>query len=567
MGIADTAFMMNAQILPKIPDQPGQNTQPIPGRQGPSPARTLEARPDASDPAPRTAPANSRQDGKREASDSPNDFKHTLTEKMADPAQAQTPQESLAESPEPTDAALQVAMAQNQAVAQVVTQPSAPRTQSMPDAIGIPVPDVGSVEPVEPPPALQLQAPDSGVEALLGQEPKIQVTVDSPVAVPGESVVISGKPTNTQASESPTRPLPEPSSAHIADPNPARELLSGQGVEVAQSPEASPAQKNTQAVTEPAQQITLQTVQPEGSPSEQGPKAQPSQIISPRDTGTESAQAQPNIAEARQSEVTPETKPVPAFEVQSIPEAAPRDIKGKVEPLDPPSMERVPRTNAPEPIQVIRPGQQTTTTMLESSLTQPANTPETSVALEVDQSAMPAVTAPETQAAPEAAEVTLPRSLNPTSNPLPRQIQESIALGVQQNSRQLVIRLDPPELGRVAIRFQEDSQGITGVLEVQKSQTRHDIQQALPEIVQQLQDSGVQIKRVEVLLSADADAETFEDQAFAQAQDQNLEQQQTSEQNNARRTPTHGWPSSREEGIHARTQNQYASDEGIDLLI
>jgi flagellar hook-length control protein FliK len=177
---------------------------------------------------------------------------------------------------------------------------------------------------------------------------------------------------------------------------------------------------------------------------------------------------------------------------------------------------------------------------------------------------------PEIQATPNASEVTLPRSLDPAPTPVTRQIQDSIALGVQQNSKQIVIRLDPPELGRVAIRFQEDSQGITGILEVQKSQTRHDIQHALPGIIQQLQDSGVQIKRVEVVLSAnadDADTETFEDQASDQTQDQTLEHQQTSDQYNARRNPAYGWPASPDQGVHTPTQEEYASDQGINLLI
>jgi flagellar hook-length control protein FliK len=38
-------------------------------------------------------------------------------------------------------------------------------------------------------------------------------------------------------------------------------------------------------------------------------------------------------------------------------------------------------------------------------------------------------------------------------------------------------------------------------LEVSKPQTRIEIQQALPQIIQNLQESGIQIKRIEVVLS------------------------------------------------------------------
>jgi flagellar hook-length control protein FliK len=82
------------------------------------------------------------------------------------------------------------------------------------------------------------------------------------------------------------------------------------------------------------------------------------------------------------------------------------------------------------------------------------------------------------------------------------QIQGSINSSLRQGDQQITIRLNPPELGKVSIKFQEQGDQITGLLEVDKIQTRYEIQQALPQIVRNLADSGIQIKRLEVVLTA-----------------------------------------------------------------
>ena len=84
-----------------------------------------------------------------------------------------------------------------------------------------------------------------------------------------------------------------------------------------------------------------------------------------------------------------------------------------------------------------------------------------------------------------------------------KQILESIhsSLSQEGQNQQITIRLNPPELGKVFIKFDEQDNQITGLLEVSKPQTRIEIQQALPQIIRSLQDSGIQIKRLEVVLS------------------------------------------------------------------
>ncbi len=94
-------------------------------------------------------------------------------------------------------------------------------------------------------------------------------------------------------------------------------------------------------------------------------------------------------------------------------------------------------------------------------------------------------------------------SLSSVSANIGKQILESIhsSLSREGQDQQITIRLNPPELGKVFIKFDERDSQIIGLLEVSKPQTRIEIQQALPHIIQNLQDSGIHIKRLEVVLS------------------------------------------------------------------
>ena len=95
-----------------------------------------------------------------------------------------------------------------------------------------------------------------------------------------------------------------------------------------------------------------------------------------------------------------------------------------------------------------------------------------------------------------------------------KQILESIHSSLSGGDRQISIRLNPPELGKVFIRFQEHDAQITGLLEVSQTQTRYQIEQALPQIIRDLQDSGIQIKRLDVVLTEQTDYHTSQDQSL-----------------------------------------------------
>ena len=99
------------------------------------------------------------------------------------------------------------------------------------------------------------------------------------------------------------------------------------------------------------------------------------------------------------------------------------------------------------------------------------------------------------------------------------QIQESLRASLARPDQQITIRLNPPELGTVLIKFQEQDSQITGVLEVNKSQTRAEIQQALPEIVRNLQEMGVNIRRLEVVLTNGQERQALNGESASPHQD------------------------------------------------
>ncbi|UCF42521.1 MAG: flagellar hook-length control protein FliK, partial [Planctomycetota bacterium] len=97
---------------------------------------------------------------------------------------------------------------------------------------------------------------------------------------------------------------------------------------------------------------------------------------------------------------------------------------------------------------------------------------------------------------------------------LGEQIRESIHSLTSQGDQQVTIRLNPPELGYVSIKLVQQADEITGLLEVSRTQTRYEIEQVLPEVLRNLADSGVQIKRLDVMLEDQSQQHTYKDQSL-----------------------------------------------------
>ena len=78
------------------------------------------------------------------------------------------------------------------------------------------------------------------------------------------------------------------------------------------------------------------------------------------------------------------------------------------------------------------------------------------------------------------------------------QILDSLKASMAQGDGQVVIRLQPPELGMVLVQFREQGEHLDGTLKVDRTDTRREIERVLPEVVRSLQDAGVGIRRLDV---------------------------------------------------------------------
>jgi flagellar hook-length control protein FliK len=150
------------------------------------------------------------------------------------------------------------------------------------------------------------------------------------------------------------------------------------------------------------------------------------------------------------------------------------------------------------------------------------------------------------------------------------QLQESINSSVSQGDQQLTIQLNPPELGRVFIKFQEQGDQITGLLEVDKAQTRYEIEHALPQIIRNLADCGVQIKRLEVVLTNQQEQNAFKDPSLAAEQDGWAGQQAGAERNNPNHDTfgTNEWLTD-DPGYsgYSEAQEMLLADDFVDVLV
>ncbi|MBN2589226.1 MAG: flagellar hook-length control protein FliK [Sedimentisphaerales bacterium] len=90
---------------------------------------------------------------------------------------------------------------------------------------------------------------------------------------------------------------------------------------------------------------------------------------------------------------------------------------------------------------------------------------------------------------------------NDVSTQISKHITESISSSAvpQAGEKQITVRLNPPELGSVMIKFSEKNSELTGTLQVSKAETKAEIENALPDIIKSLSESGIQLKRIDVV--------------------------------------------------------------------
>ena len=172
-----------------------------------------------------------------------------------------------------------------------------------------------------------------------------------------------------------------------------------------------------------------------------------------------------------------------------------------------------------------------------------------------------------TEQPPASAESARPAANADPNLSVAEQVQDSVRTSISTGSRQIVIQLNPPELGKVNITFREDTDGITGVLQVDEPQTRHQLQQALPEIIQNLQDSGVQIKKIDVELTDQQQQYNPKDQSATTGQDAWTGQHSSSNSQSQRdNTPYNEWLTNNDPGTEFTEARMQFADSSINML-
>jgi len=149
------------------------------------------------------------------------------------------------------------------------------------------------------------------------------------------------------------------------------------------------------------------------------------------------------------------------------------------------------------------------------------------------------------QASPDAAGhvVSGPGQVEPTSQgqgpsraaPPPRpawpevadQVTEQVRLVRPQAGQRVVVRLNPPRLGRVRLTFRDGRGGIRGTIEVDNERTLAQLRSATPPMIERLTEGGIALRQLTLVLSGqnentagDGSPTTPRDGALAQQQHQ-----------------------------------------------
>jgi hypothetical protein len=152
---------------------------------------------------------------------------------------------------------------------------------------------------------------------------------------------------------------------------------------------------------------------------------------------------------------------------------------------------------------------------------------------------------------------------------MPEQVLSSIRGAIESGSHRLTVELDPPELGKVTIRFEQHGGSLVGVLEVDRRSTAGDLEKALPQIVHNLSDSGVQVRRLEVAVNDRHPQQTGDGATYG------MYQGRSGQQDQGQHTP-HADPlaysssspaTTGDSAGHDRPQASLGSGGSIDLLM
>ncbi len=152
------------------------------------------------------------------------------------------------------------------------------------------------------------------------------------------------------------------------------------------------------------------------------------------------------------------------------------------------------------------------------------------------------------------------------------QILDSVRASMANGDRQVSIRLLPPELGTVVVRFQEQGERLNGVVEVSNSDIQREVERALPQVIRSLQEAGVQIRRVEVVTADQPDnrnlgGENLPQDVWQQHQGAGQSREHAYASQQTRWSQSLGGQSIGGQGVSGEQSRAAAAQGRIDLLL
>ena len=111
-----------------------------------------------------------------------------------------------------------------------------------------------------------------------------------------------------------------------------------------------------------------------------------------------------------------------------------------------------------------------------------------------------------------------PMRQGPVAGGVADQVAESIRASGAPTGRQIVVQLHPPDLGRVRIIFRSEGDAVRGIVRVDNPETLSRLEREAAPLIQRLQSSGIEVRRLDVTLSDSQNGATAQNPAFREGQ-------------------------------------------------
>jgi len=105
-----------------------------------------------------------------------------------------------------------------------------------------------------------------------------------------------------------------------------------------------------------------------------------------------------------------------------------------------------------------------------------------------------------------------------TTGDVADQVAESIRASGAPTGRQIVVQLQPPDLGRVRIVFRSEGDAVRGVVRVDNPETLSRLEREAAPLMQRLASSGIDVRRIDMMLSDSQGDDMTQNPAFREGQ-------------------------------------------------